>query len=592
MFQLVWQAQPVAIISLVFLQVVQGLMPVLSAWLTKQLFDLLGQVITRTLSGNFMQLLVPILIALAIIEILVQLFSSINYFINSELSRKLTLNTEAMIYRQIAKLDGLAYFENPQFYDTIRLATQGVGNGPLQLLGIATGLLQNTITLVSFLSILIFISPLLAIVMGVASLPQLIVQLKLSRQQLGLALQNSPKERRAFYLGQLLSSIPFVKEIRLFNLSEYFLDQFLRTTRDVQSAQRKQQMREMRWQLGLGILSSLVSAGAFIAIVLEAFNSRISLGDVTFYMSALGNVQGALIGIIFAFSNLNESVLFFNYFIKLMALPPAIPVANPVRPIPALQSGIELRDVSFRYSEQHPWILQNVNLFIPKGKCVALVGLNGAGKTTLVKLLTRLYDPSGGQILWNGIDIREFDPKELRQQMGVIFQDFVHYDLTAQENIGLGQVAEINNKHRVRRAAQDVGIHKRLEELPQGYQTVLSRWLTEDEQGVDLSGGEWQKIAIARMFMRDAEFLILDEPTASLDAQAENEIFQHFVNLTTGRTSFLISHRFSTVRMADLIAVLENGKITEFGTHHELFSTSGTYTRLYTMQVKQYSREQ
>ena len=591
MAQLAWQAQPAAIIGLILLQIVQGLIPVISAWLTKRLFDLLGQAITRTISGNFIQLLLPVLVALAIVEILLQLFSSINSFLTSDLSRKLTLNTEAMIYRQIAQLDGLAYFDTPQFYDTIRLATQGAGNGPLQLLNTASGFLQSTVTLVSFLGILVFINPLLAVVIGIASIPQLVVQFKLNRQHLGLALLNSPKERRAFYLRQVLSSIPFVKEIRLFNLSAYFLEQFIHTARDVQHTQRKQQLREMRWQLGLGTLSSLVSGVAFIVIASEAFTGRISLGDVTLYTSALGSVQGALIGIILAFSSLNESVLFFDYFAKLMTLPPAIPVANPAQQVPLLQSGIELRDVSFRYSEQHPWVLRHVNLFIPKGKCVALVGLNGAGKTTLVKLLTRLYDPSEGQILWDGIDIRELDPVELRQRMGVIFQDFVHYDLTVQENIGLGYVDEVYNEQRVRQSAQKVGIQDWLDNLPQGYQTVLSRWLSEDAQGIDLSSGQWQKIAIARMFMRNAEFLILDEPTASLDAQSEYEIYQHFVELTSDRSSFLISHRFSTVRMADLIAVLEDGRITEFGTHVELVNLSGAYKRLYEMQVELYNHE-
>jgi len=246
--------------------------------------------------------------------------------------------------------------------------------------------------------------------------------------------------------------------------------------------------------------------------------------------------------------------------------------------------------VSFRYSDQHPWVLQNVTLTFPRGKCLGLVGLNGAGKTTLVKLLTRLYDPTEGEILWDGVDIRHFETRELRQRMGGIFQDFVHFDLTAEENIGLGQVDEIDNSERIHQAAVDAGVDEVLEKLPQGYKTVLSRWLAEDKVGIDLSGGQWQKIAIARMFMRETDFLILDEPTAALDAEAEYEIYNHFVNLVKGRTSLLISHRFSTMRIADVIAVLDGGKIVEYGTHDELLQAEKAYARLYNMQLEQHMR--
>jgi ATP-binding cassette subfamily B protein len=591
MVRLAWEAHRLVFIGLILLQLVSGTLPIATAWVTKQIFDLLGLALQGGLAPEIPGIIVALLAAQGVLTILGQLTASLDRYLNSEMSRTLMLKTQTMIYGKIGSLEGLAYFEDPKFHDMIRLATRGAQIGPLQMLHGLTGMAQGAITLVSFLGILIVFNPLLAGIVLLVSVPQLYTQLQIGRRRFRLAFSNTPKERRSFYLGHLLSEEMFAKEVRLFGLDGYFLDALRRIMAEVHQAQRQQDARELRWQLALSILSSLVTSGAFVWVILQAFARTITLGDVTLYTNALSSVQRAMERMIYAFAGLNENVLFYAQFQDLMDLPPTLPVAENPAPVPPLKSGIELRNVSFRYSDEHPYVLRNVSLTIPAGQCLALVGLNGAGKTTLVKLLTRLYDPTEGQILWDGIDIREFDLEELRRRIGAIFQDFVRYNLTARENIGVGDVAAIEDLPRVNKAATDAGIHELIAGLPQGYETVLSRWLIEDQTGIDLSGGQWQKVGTARMFMREADFLILDEPTAALDAQAEYETYQRFVELVAGRTSLLISHRFSTVRMADVIAVLEDGAITEYGSHQELMALGGTYARLYNMQAERYVAE-
>lgn len=583
-----WQAQPLCFFGYIFTLIIQGLIPMATAWLTKILFDLLSQSLHDRTMSLLLQKLLILLIAQACLIIISQLVSPINQFFNTELGRQLSLKINISLYQKINSFIGLSYFEDPHFHNTIQLATRGAQLSPLQFLTVLTSLLQSLVTILTFMGVLIAFNPLLALALGVAVLPQLYVQMKFGRQRFGIAIHNSPKERRASYYTQVLSWINFAKEVRLFNLGDYFLQAFIQTTREIQQVQRAQQKRELRWQLPLSILASITTTGAFVVVIMRAFLGYLSLGDVALYTSAVISVQPALLNLIMALSHMNESMLFYHQYLELLNLPQPVVTSRSKRPVPQLKFGITVCNASFRYSNQHPWILRHFNLFLPADRCLALVGLNGTGKTTLVKLLARFYDPLEGQILWDGIDIREFDPQELRQHIGAIFQDFSHYDLTVQHNIGMGNVTQIDNDEVIQQAAIKAGIHERIREFPQGYRSFLGRWLSDKDSGIDLSGGEWQKIALARMFMHDADLLILDEPTASLDAQTENDLYTQFGRLMRGRTSLLITHRFSSVRMADTIAVIENGQITEIGTHEELILSGGTYKHLYSMQAEQY----
>jgi ATP-binding cassette subfamily B protein len=588
MIGLVWQAQPIIFVCLLVLTALQGAIPLATAWFIKILFDLLAKGLGGVAKLNLAKDILPILIVQAVLLVVSQMTSPASSYLNAELGRKLTIIVQSAVYKKISSFVGIAYFETPEFYDIFRLASQGAQYAPIQSLNVLTTLFQNGITLVGFLGALVFFNPLLAGLVSLAVLPQLYAQLKISHQHFSLASELSPDERRAFYFGHLLSDSRAAKESRLFGLADHFLNSQLNIYRKIHQVKRRQELGELRLELYLQCFSTFVSSVAFVAVVIQALVDRLSLGDVTLYTSAIRSVQGSLNGIVFSLSNMNEQTLFFTYYDRLMSLPQPVRVISPAAPVPIKVPVIELHNVSFRYTERHPWVLRNVTFSIPAGKCLALVGSNGTGKTTLVKLLTRLYDPTGGQILWDGIDIREFDPTDFRRRIGVIFQDFMHYDFTAQENIGLGKVEYIDDVVRVQQAAKKAGIHNVIESLPKGYQTLLSRMFDNNGSGVDLSGGEWQKLSIARMFMREADLLILDEPTAALDAQAEFDIYRRFIELVRGRSSLLISHRFSTVRMADMVAVLDEGHITEYGSHDELLSLGGTYAKLYKMQADRY----
>ncbi len=586
---LAWQAQPRVLIGLFLLQIIQGTAPIVNAIINKYIFDILGHYSIGITTSSVPRNLINWLIALALINLISQSLGVVNGYISSELTRQITTRVQVFVSEKINSLHGLAPFETPQFYDKIQLGTQGAMIAPTQVINIMIGLVTSSLTLIGFIGVLIAFHPALILLVLVAVLPRYFAQLMVGKQRYQLADQMNPVNRRAGYLGNLLSSIEYVKELRLFNLSDYFLSEYKDLLQRINGAQKNQQLKEVGYQIGANSIPAVMSSLALGGAILQALFGRISIGDVTLFVSAIGNTQSALNNMVYNIAKLSENCLFFSRYKNLLAIPQPIHLSKYAKAVPVLREGIELKNISFRYSEDHPWILRYLNLWIPSGKTIALVGLNGAGKSTLVKLLARFYDPTEGQILWDGIDITEFDPGDLRNHIGAVFQDFVHYDLSAETNIGLGNVNHLHNFHRIRRSARWSGIDQTIEKLPEGYQTILSRWLVPDGKiGVDLSGGEWQKVALARLFMRSSEFLILDEPTAALDAPSEYDLYSRFIGLVAGKTSLIISHRFSTVRIADMIAVLQGGKIIEYGSHEELVLLNGNYAELFKLQADHY----
>lgn len=587
---LLLRAQPWYVLALIVIQGAQGLTPLFTAWITKELFDLLARTVQqRHTAANTLPFFLLLLAAQAGTVLVSQVLAPPGQYFQNRLNLKLSTMIKTRAYQKIAGFVGLAYFEDPSFHDSIQIVTNNAQIGPQQLLSTSITLFESCITIGSFLGVLLAFQPVMALMILLAVLPQLYAQVRFSSQRFGLILTQTLKERLAAYYGQVLTWIDFAKEVRLFALGPYFLRKYVRTLEETTRTQVKQQTRELRWNALLAALAALVSGGMSLYVALQTFFGRLSLGDMALYLSAVSSLQTTLLGAILALTNMPESARFFRQYLSLLALPQPLLISPTPQPVEPLRTGIEFRQVSFRYSDQHPWILRHVDLFMPACQCLALVGLNGAGKTTLVKLLARFYDPTEGQILWDGVDIREFDPAELRQHLGAIFQDFAHYDLSVYENIGLGEVSQIEDPLRIEEAARKAGIHEHIEHLPLGYESILSRMLARPEESVDFSGGEWQKLALARMFLRHAGLLVLDEPTASLDAQAEYELYQQFHQVMRGRTCLLITHRFSTVRMADHIAVLEHGQITEYGTHAELLARKDTYAKLYTMQAESYA---
>jgi ATP-binding cassette subfamily B protein len=493
------------------------------------------------------------------------------------------INTQVM--RKALMLD-LQYFEDSNFYDKLQNARR---EADFRALGIINGsflLVQNVITLLTFAVGLITFSPLIAFILFGATIPSFLAQGKFSALNFRLLTWRAPEFRRMQYLEHVLTVDNSVKEVKLFGLGEPLLkrytEMFWKIFHEDASLARRRSLISLLW----GMLASVSYYASYAWIVFETIGGIITLGSMTFYLTLFRNSQGTFQGMFDNVNRLYENGLFMDNLFSFLNLQPQMPRAQVPAVMPKkLQQGLEFRNVSFRYPGREDWALRGVNLRIAPGEKLALVGQNGAGKTTLIKLMTRLYDPTDGEILLDGVDLREYEPDELRQKIGVIFQDFVRYQLTLRENIGFGQIQALDDEARISNAAERGGADEVASELPDGMETMLGRWFN---QGHELSGGQWQKIALGRAFMRDGEVLVLDEPTSALDAEHEYEIFQRFRELTEGKIAVLISHRFSTVRMADRIAVIEDGHISELGSHDELMQQGGTYARLFEMQASGY----
>jgi ATP-binding cassette subfamily B protein len=480
----------------------------------------------------------------------------------------------------------LAFFEHPDFYDRLQNARRESGYKPVDLINDTFLIVQNTITLISFAVLLLRFSPWLVVILLITSIPAFVAETRFAEEGFRLLTYRAPETRQINYLSRLLTEDTSAKEIKLFNLGETLLARYMSLFEKFFHEDKSLALRRAVAGFGLGLIATLGFYGSYAWIVWQTVHGRISLGDMTLYLTIFRQGQSTFQGILSGIGSIYENNLFMANLFDFLGLKPQMKIAAGTQKLPVpLRQGIEFLGVGFRYPDSEEWALRDIDLTIHPGEKIALVGPNGAGKTTLIKLLSRLYDPTEGTILIDGIDIRELDPLDLRQRIGVIFQDFVRYHLAASENIGFGQIEALNRLEQIIESARKSGAHSIIENLPDGYQTMLGRWF---HGGHELSVGQWQKIALARAFMRDAEILVLDEPTASLDAETEYEIFRRFQELTVGKMAILISHRFSTVRMADRIAVIQEGRIAEIGSHHDLLNQGGIYGHLFSLQAEGY----
>ena len=581
---LVWATNKVLFVALLALTIAGGLIPAGVAWVGKEIIDaVLLAIDTRTVEDRNTALM-WVGVELALVTARQGARRGLDVA-NSLLRAQLGHKVNVMILEKAVQLE-LTHFEDSSFYDKLTRARREASSRPLGLVRKSFGVIQNAISLVSYAAILFTFSGWAVVLLALASIPAFIAETKFAGQAFRLFRWRSPETRKQMYLETVLAREDFAKEVKLLQLGPLLLKRYRDIFTQLYGEDRNLTLRRGFWGYTLGLVSTAALYGAYAWAALRTMSGDITLGDMTLVLLVFKQGQAAFTAILSAIGGMYEDNLYLSNLYEYLEQPTE-QLQGTLTQGPAPGDGVRFEGVEFTYPGAETPALHGLDLHVQPGRKLALVGHNGSGKTTLIKLLTRLYEPQKGRILLDGAPLQEWEPQALRRRVGVIFQDFVRYQFQVGENIGVGDVPRIDDAERQADAAQKGMAAPFIDELPQGYETQLGRWFKD---GRELSIGQWQKVALSRAFMRsDADILVLDEPTAAMDAEAESLIFERLVALTQDQLAILISHRFSTVRMADEIVVLEKGRLIERGTHEQLMEEAGEYARLFTLQAQGYT---
>ncbi len=587
---LVWRSSARGTAGLAALTVVSAVLAPAIAYVGKIIVD--GVVGARALSGAAGQAALMRVVTWVVIELLLvtgaALVERVLGLCRQLVGWRLGIDVNTKILEKALTLE-LRHFEDSEYYDKLTRARREASSRPLSLVQENFQVLRNGLTLAGYSVLLVTFSPWLVLVLLLATVPAFIAEASFSARGFRLRNRRAPELRRLNYLEYVMANDEHAKEVKLFGLGSLLLGRYRTLAEQLFDEDSRLAMRRTFWGFLLSLLSTAAFYGCYGYIVYSTIRGPLSLGDMTLYLVAFRQGQQSFSSILTAVGGMYEDTLYMSNLFDFLAIPVTPANGAHATPRPAQvpgEQGIRFDGVGFRYPGAEAWALRAIDVFIPRGQSLALVGQNGAGKTTFIKLLTRLYQPTEGRILLDGLDLRDWNETDLRKRFGVIFQDFNQYYFLLRENVGVGSIEHLDDTERLGEAVERGGARELVASMAKGLDTQLGRWFLD---GVELSGGQWQKVALARAFMRqEADILVLDEPTAALDAEAEHAVFQRFRALAEGRTTIVISHRFPTVRMADRILVIEHGHIIEQGTHSQLVASRGRYAQLFDLQAQGY----